>query len=316
MLLSLEDLKISFRVNGGITKEALRGVSFSVFEGEIYCLLGESGSGKSVLLKSILGLLPPNAEVSGRVIFDGKNLLELSQKELSRFRGSRISMIFQEPMTALNPTMKVGEQVAEVLRFHFGLSTKEAEKKVVALLAELGIPEPEHRYHQYPHNFSGGMRQRIVIAMAVVANPELILADEPTTALDVTVQSQILHLLKVLVARRGASMIFVTHDFSVVAEIGDRVGVMYRGVLVEEGRVEEVLRFPKHPYTKALIEAIPVPGRPLVSFSVPKENVPTEGCPYVVRCPVKIGKCFESMPDFVYVDSTHRVRCFNIDNFS
>lgn len=212
MLLQVKDLKVTFRTEDE-EKEALKGVSFFVNEGEIYCLLGESGSGKTAVLKSIMKLLPPNASFSGEVYFRGKNLLTLNESEIQHIRGKEISMIFQEPMTALNPTMRIGDQIAEVLEVHYGLRKSEAEQRVVRLLERLGIDMAEERYHYYPHLFSGGMRQRVVIAMAMIAEPSLILADEPTTALDVTVQAQILELLVGLVREKGMSMLFVTHDF-------------------------------------------------------------------------------------------------------
>ncbi len=311
MLLSVEELKVAFPHGGGF-EEALCGVSFSLYKGEVYCLLGESGSGKTVLLKSILGLLPSSARVQGRVVFDGVDLLSLSQRELLGFRGRRIGMVFQEPLTALNPTMKVGEQVAEVLRFHLGMDREKAEERVIALFERLGIPEPSVRYHHYPHMFSGGMRQRVVIAMAIAASPELILADEPTTALDVTIQAQILELLRSIVDDEGSAMLFVTHDFAVAAEIGDRVGILFRGHMVEEGTVVDVMREPAHPYTRALIEAIPIPGRPFPDLFSQDVQVRYGACPYAGRCPEAEDICMEKEPPWVGLGDGHRVRCHRI----
>ena len=311
MLLEVKNLKVSFRLNGQ-KKEALRGVSFFLKEGEVYCLLGESGSGKTMILRCIMGLLPPNAEVSGSVFFEGKDLLSLPESEKIGYRGKAIGMVFQEPMTALNPTMRVGEQVAEVLKHHFGMEEEEAKKRVVKAFEELEIPDPEERYYYYPHLLSGGMRQRVVIAMATVANPKLILADEPTTALDVTVQAQILKLLKKLVDRKKTSMLFVTHDVSVAAEIGNRIGVLYRGTLVEEGTLEEVLSDPKHPYTVSLIESVPLPDtRPLKVVKVSESKEESQGCPYAPRCTKALDVCYKEVPPWRTVKEGHRVRCFN-----
>jgi len=307
-VLKVEDLFVEFRIPDG-KKEALCGVSFSVYEGEVYCLLGESGSGKTALLKAIMGLLPPNASCRGRIIFDGVDLLALPPEEIRKYRGRKIAMVFQEPLTALNPTMQVGRQVAEVLEVHFGVGEREAKERVVELFRDLGIPDPEQRYHHYPHSFSGGMRQRVVIAMALVADPRLILADEPTTALDVTVQAQILRLLREAVEKRGASMIFVTHDISVAAEIGDRVGILYRGYMVEEGSVEEVLSNPLHPYTLSLIEALPLPGKPVKAVASEDRELPAGGCPYYGRCQDAEKRCRDVLPELVDVCKGHRVRC-------
>ncbi len=309
MLLEVRDLKVGFHLLGDYT-EALSGVSFFVNRGEIYCLLGESGSGKTAVLKSIMRLLPGNAEYSGEVLFEGENLFELSEEEMVSIRGCKVSMVFQEPMTSLNPTMRIGDQVAEVLEFHYGIKGKKARERVIELLERLGIENAKERYFHYPHLFSGGMRQRVMIAMAVIAEPKLILADEPTTALDVTVQSQILKLLVELVKERKSSLLFVTHDFSVAAEIGDRVGLLYRGYMVEEGLVEEVLKNPLHPYTKDLIEAIPLPGKRLKAKSITQETPPAGACPYFSRCEKRTDICRTQIPQFKEVNKGHRVRCF------
>ncbi len=309
MLLEVRDLRAGFHLLDDYT-EALSGVSFFVNRGEIYCLLGESGSGKTGVLRSIMRLLPGNAEYSGEVLFEGKNLFELSEEEMVSIRGCQISMVFQEPMTSLNPTMRIGDQVAEVLEFHYGIKGKKARERVIELLERLGIENAKERYFHYPHLFSGGMRQRVMIAMAVIAEPKLILADEPTTALDVTVQNQILKLLVELVKEKGSSLLFVTHDFSVAAEIGDRVGLLYRGYMVEEGPVEEVLKNPLHPYTKDLIEAIPLPGKRLKAKSITQETSPDGACPYYFRCEKRTDICRTQVPEFKEVNKGHRVRCF------
>ena len=312
MLLQVKNLRLTYRLDGE-TREALKGVSLCVYEGEVYCLLGESGSGKTAVLRSIMGLLPPNARCSGEVFFDGVDLLALSEGELSSYRGRRISMIFQEPMTALNPTMRVGEQVAEVLRHHFGEDPEKAREQVVELFRRLEIPEPEARYDYYPHLLSGGMRQRVVIAMALIADPELVLADEPTTALDVTVQAQILRLMDSLVRERGASMLFVTHDISVAAEIGDRIGVLFSGVMVEEGSLSEVISNPLHPYTRALMEAVPLPDeRPLRAMRFEEVPAAAGGCPFYPRCHMRGDECLLSLPPLRDAGGGHLVRCVKI----
>jgi len=314
LLLAVEDLKISFRLPEKRRLEALKGVSFFIDKGEIYCMLGESGSGKSVTAKSIIRLLPPQAHVEGRVCFKGSDLLSLPEREMRGIRGKEITIIFQEPMTSLNPTMKIGEQVAEVLMVHEGLSKREALERVVALFRELMIPQPEDRIHAYPHMLSGGMRQRVMIAMALISNPSLVLADEPTTALDVTVQAQILTLMKRLVKGKGTSLFFVTHDFGVASDMADRIGVLYKGVLVEEGTVEEIMSKPSHPYTIDLIKAIPTPKKG--KFDIPllsDEGETGTGCPYFSRCVRRDELCAVEMPQWLHLTPTHRVKCFNVD---
>ncbi len=294
--------------------EALKGVSFFIEKGEIYCMLGESGSGKSVTAKSIIKLLPLQAHLEGKVYFKGKDLLSLSEKEMRGLRGKEITIIFQEPMTSLNPTMKIGDQVAEVLMVHEGLSRKEALERVISLFRELMIPQPEERIFSYPHMLSGGMRQRVMIAMALISNPSLILADEPTTALDVTVQAQILTLMKSLVKGKRTSLFFVTHDFGVASDMADRIGVLYRGVLVEEGKTEEIIDNPAHPYTLDLIKAIPTPKKGKFDIPYfPVQNDNDGGCPYFSRCTKKTDICRKEDPYWIYLTETHKVKCFNVD---
>ncbi len=277
-------------------------------------MLGESGSGKSVTAKSIIRLLPPQASMDGRIIFEGKELLSLSEKDMRRIRGSNITIIFQEPMTSLNPTMKVGDQVAEVLCVHKNMKKKEALKRVIDLFNELLISDAEKRIHAYPHMLSGGMRQRVMIAMAIIGDPKLVLADEPTTALDVTVQAQILGIMKDLVKRRGVSLFFVTHDIGVASDMADRIGVLYRGILVEEGTVEELINKPLHPYTLDLIKAIPTTEKKEFDIEISEATEDFQGgCPYFGRCSKAKEACRKVFPQWIEKSATHKVRCLNVD---
>ena len=257
-LLEVKDLRISFNTYGGEV-QAVRGVSFDLNKGETLAIVGESGSGKSVSTSAVMGLLPKSNTIikSGEILYKGKDILKLSEKEMEKIRGKEISMVFQDPMSSLNPTMKVGNQIAEGLIKHQGLSKAQAKEKAIELLAKVGIPNPELRVNQYPHQFSGGMRQRVVIAIALACNPEIIIADEPTTALDVTIQAQILELMKEMQKETGSSIIFITHDLGVVANVADRVAVMYAGKIVEVGTVDDIFYNPKHPYTWGLLGSMP-----------------------------------------------------------
>lgn len=257
-LLEVKDLRISFNTYGGEV-QAVRGVSFHLNKGETLAIVGESGSGKSVSTSAVMGLLPKSNTIikSGEILYKGKDILKLSEKEMEKIRGKEISMVFQDPMSSLNPTMKVGNQIAEGLIKHQGLNKAQAKEKAIELLAKVGIPNPELRVNQYPHQFSGGMRQRVVIAIALACNPEIIIADEPTTALDVTIQAQILELMKEMQKETGSSIIFITHDLGVVANVADRVAVMYAGKIVEVGTVDDIFYNPKHPYTWGLLGSMP-----------------------------------------------------------
>ncbi|MBF6978342.1 ABC transporter ATP-binding protein [Tuanshanicoccus lijuaniae] len=258
-LVEVKDLRISFKTFAGRV-QAVRGVNFSLAEGETLAIVGESGSGKSVACNALMRLIPqpPGQYDSGQILFKGQDLLQLSEKEMTNIRGNNIAMIFQDPMTALNPTMKVGKQIAEVILRHKKVVSKEAAKqRAIELLSEVGIPFAERRYEQYPHEFSGGMRQRVVIAIALAAEPQLLIADEPTTALDVTIQAQILELMKEIQQKNNNSIIFITHDLGVVANIADKVAVMYAGQIVEYGTVNEIFYNPKHPYTWGLLGSMP-----------------------------------------------------------
>ena len=299
---------------------AVRDLSFSIAPGEVLGLVGESGSGKSITSLAIMGLLPPTAAVTGEITFqngDGSptRLTKLSSDQLRSLRGSRIAMIFQEPMTALNPVMRVGEQIAEAVLAHNRVSKAEAWRRAVEGMREVAIPEAEERARSYPHQLSGGMRQRIMIAMAIVNRPQLLIADEPTTALDVTIQQQILDLLNDLRRRFGLAMLFISHDLAVVSHVADRVAVMYAGSLVELGTRAEIFRAPAHPYTRGLLRAIPTLATdrnvPLATIegTVPPITQLIPGCPFEPRCPHRIAACASELPPLVEVSSGHWARC-------
>ncbi len=315
-LLRVDSLKTNFYIRDKKV-EAVRGVTFNVNKGDILGIVGESGSGKSVLMKSIINILPENAKVeNGQVYFNDKNLLIMSKKELQSIKGKEIAMIFQDPMTALNPLKKIGDHLVEVLVRHKGINKKEANVMALDILKEVGIPMPEKRINQYPHEFSGGMRQRVLIAMALACKPKLLIADEPTTALDVTIQAQILQLLKNLKESNDMSVILITHDLGVVASLCNRVAVMYGGLIMEEGLVEEVFYEARHPYTRALLNSIPklnddeksrlIP----IKGSAPSLLNPPKGCPFADRCQFAFKRCFEEVPQYENFSETHRSMCF------
>lgn len=315
-LLKVNNLKTTF-YNKNNKIEAVRGVSFHVNSGDILGIVGESGSGKSVLMKSVMNILPENARIdSGEVYFNDIDILKLNSKKLKDIKGKEIAMIFQDPMSALNPLKKIGDHITEVLIRHKGLNKRTAEIKAIELLKEVGIPMPEKRVNQYPHEFSGGMRQRVLIAMALACRPKLLIADEPTTALDVTIQAQILQLLKVLKETNNMSVILITHDLGVVASLCNRVEVMYGGLIMEEGLIDEIFYEAKHPYTKALLNSIPkVEGDEKVRLkpiegSAPSLLNPPKGCPFADRCQFAIDRCFEEMPEYKEFSETHRAMCF------
>lgn len=320
-LLSVNDLRTHFHTRNGVAR-AVDGVSFSVGRGEVLGLVGESGSGKSVTCLSLLGLLPsPPAKLeSGNAIFDGENLLGLPETRLRAIRGRRISMIFQDPMTALNPYLNIGEQLIEPLRIHFGTPRKEALNRAAEMLAAVGINEPERRLRQYPHEFSGGMRQRVMIAMALITKPELLIADEPTTALDVTVQAQILDLIKSLQKELNLAVIFITHDLGVVAELCDRVIVMYAGRIVESAPATELFRAPLHPYTRALQQSIPAmqtKGQPLRTIQglPPDLTQPLAGCAFAERCDHATDACRRGAAPALFTAATdHLHACLRVQS--
>lgn len=299
---------------------AVHDLSFTISRGEVLGLVGESGSGKSVTSLAIMKLLPPQAQISGEASFQAngaapQNLLKLSPEAMRSLRGSRIAMIFQEPMTALNPVMRVGEQIAEAVRAHSDISKKESRNRAVEALREVAIPDPERRARDYPHQLSGGMRQRVMIAMAIVNRPELLIADEPTTALDVTIQAQILDLLSELREKFGLTMLFISHDLAVISQVADRVAVMYAGSVVELASRDDIFRAPAHPYTRGLLKAMPSlkteRGHPLqtIEGSVPPLQALPAGCPFEPRCDVRIPACARDLPPLIEVSPGHFARC-------
>ena len=314
-LLDVQDLKVVFPGQDGRRTVAVDGVGFAVERGRTLGIVGESGCGKSVTSLAIMGLLPQGAaEVSGRVIFDGRDLLALPERALRDLRGDRLAMIFQEPMTSLNPSYTVGDQIAEAVVRHRGAPKRDAMRHAVEMLRRVRIPTPEARAHDYPHRMSGGMRQRVMIAMALACDPHLLIADEPTTALDVTIQAQILDLMRGLREGSGAAIVLITHDLGVVAEVCDEVAVMYAGQVVERAPVRELFRFPQHPYTVGLLGALPRLGerRPrlaAIEGTVPNMASPPRGCRFRSRCPFRIPRCAE-MPPLAAVEAGHLSRCW------
>src|SRR5918994_1515397 len=316
-LLQVKDLRISFSTYAGEV-QAVRGVSFDLRRGETLAIVGESGSGKSVTAKSIMRLNPEANTIvrGGEIHFEGEDILKLSEKRMQDIRGPKIAMVFQDPMTSLDPTMRVGRQITESLKKHLGLSGQRAKERAVELLTLVGIPNPEDRVRQYPHQFSGGMRQRVVIAIALACDPQILIADEPTTALDVTIQAQILNLLRELQEKIGTSVILITHDLGVVASVADRIAVMYAGKLVETGTVRETFYDPQMPYTWGLLASIPLPTadrrRDLIPIpgSPPDMLEPPTGCPFTPRCPYAMQICAEEMPDYTTFSAEHRAACW------
>jgi oligopeptide/dipeptide ABC transporter ATP-binding protein len=317
-LLSLENLEVSFPAGA-----VVRGVSLSVKRGETLGVVGESGSGKTMTALSALRLIPePGCVTAGKIVFEGKNLLELSEKDMRQIRGGRIAMIFQDPMTSLNPVFTIGDQIAESVALHKGMSKSEAKLAAIEALRRVQIPDAERRAQQYPHELSGGMRQRAMIAMALASEPDVLLADEPTTALDVTVQAQILTLIRKLQQELGMAVIFITHDLGVVAQVCDRVAVLYGGQVMEEADVYTLFADPKHPYTQGLLNSLPertlappnsgaggalnfIPGQP------PTRPSEVSGCPFRPRCSQAIDKCAEPLPTTI-LPKEHLVRCHRV----
>jgi oligopeptide/dipeptide ABC transporter ATP-binding protein len=316
-LLSVEDLRVEFWTRRG-TVHAVNGVSFDIAPGETLGIVGESGCGKSVTSLAILGILPRAGRVTGgRAVFEGENLIGRPDRELRRIRGKEIAMIFQDPMTSLNPVLTVGRQIRESIETHFDLDRKQAERRVVELLGQVGIPEPKRRARDYPHQFSGGMRQRAMIAMALACEPKLLIADEPTTALDVTIQAQILDLLRALVAERDTALVMITHDLGVVAGMCERVNVMYGGMVMESGPAEDVFRSPRHPYTLGLLQSVPRLDTPRGRKLHPIEGAPRDmlrppsACPFAPRCAYEVDQSRQEVPPLVEVAPGHKVACFN-----
>jgi oligopeptide transport system ATP-binding protein len=316
-ILEVKDLEISFGTYAGEV-QAVRGVTFDLRRGETLAIVGESGSGKSVTAKSIMRLLPEANSIikGGEAVFEGQNLLTLSEKRMQGIRGSKIAMVFQDPMTSLDPTMRVVRQITESLKKHLGMSGQRAKERSLELLEMVGIPSAEDRLRQYPHQFSGGMRQRVVIAIALACDPQILIADEPTTALDVTIQAQILELLRDLQERIGTSVILITHDLGVVAQTAHRVAVMYAGKIVETGTVREIFYNPQMPYTWGLLSSIPLPtadrSQDLIPIpgSPPDMSDPPTGCPFTPRCPYAMQICTEEMPDYTTFSAEHKAACW------
>jgi oligopeptide transport system ATP-binding protein len=316
-ILQVNDLQISFSTYAGEV-QAVRGVSFDLRRGETLAIVGESGSGKTVTAKSLLRLLPEaNTTIKGgEAIFEGEDILKLSEQRMQKIRGEKIAMVFQDPMTSLDPTMKIGPQITESLKKHLGLSGQKARERAVELLMLVGIPNPGERVKQYPHQFSGGMRQRVVIAIALACDPQILIADEPTTALDVTIQAQILELLRDLQQRLGMSVILITHDLGVVAHTAHRVAVMYAGKVVETGTLREIFYDPQMPYTWGLLSSIPLPtadrSQELIPIpgSPPDMADPPKGCPFAPRCPYVMRICAEEMPGYTTFSAEHKAACW------
>jgi oligopeptide/dipeptide ABC transporter ATP-binding protein len=314
-LLDVRDLSVSFPTPSGPI-EAVSGVSFTVSEGETLAVVGESGSGKSVSSLAVLGLLGGGRVTAGSIRLQGAELVGADPERLRRLRGAEIAMIFQNPMSSLDPLFTVGDQVAEALRIHRPISRRDASRRAVELLTEVGLPDPPRRVRSYPHELSGGQQQRVMIAMALACEPALLIADEPTTALDVTVEAQILELLRRMQHDHGTALLFVTHDMGVVAEMADRVLVMYAGRVVEQGAVDDVLRDPRNPYTRALIESIPTPATPrdqpmpAIAGNVPHPSDLPGGCAFHPRCPSVLDRCSSDDPPLVDLGPGRTSRCW------
>lgn len=319
-LIDIRDLHTQFFTDDGLAR-AVDGVSYSLQRGETVGVVGESGCGKSVTALSVLRLIPnpPGRIVGGEILFEGNNLLELSPAEMRRIRGNDISMIFQEPMTSLNPVFTIGNQIAEAVRLHQGLSKKEAINKAIEMLALVGIPVPERRVHEYPHQLSGGMRQRAMIAMALSCNPKVLIADEPTTALDVTIEAQILDLMRNLQSELGTAIIMITHDLGVVAEMARKVVVMYAGKIVEQAPVEDIFAEPNHPYTQGLLQSLPRVDKDATGEKHRLQEIPgivpsllnlPKGCKFASRCPKAMAVCEDEEPVLEQIAPNHYSSCW------
>jgi len=315
-ILEVRSLSVYFSTEEGIIK-AVEDVSFEIYPSEILCLVGESGCGKSVTALSILKLIPspPGEIISGRIIFNGRDITKLSEKEMEKIRGNEISMIFQEPMTSLNPVFTIGDQIIEAIELHQRLKRNEARKKAIEILGKVKIPLPDKRIDDYPHQLSGGMRQRAMIAMALSCEPKLLIADEPTTALDVTIQAQVLSLLKEIQSEMGMAIMLITHDLGIVSEIADRVAVMYGGRLVETGPIDDIFNHTSHPYTKGLLDSIPKIEEKIKRLNAIPGQVPNpmdlpQGCKFHPRCSMAVEECRNIEPQLFKVNGNHFSRCF------
>lgn len=316
-LLEVKGLETQFFTQDGVV-HAVNGISYTLDEGETLAIVGESGCGKSVSVMSLIRLIPipPGKVAGGEVWFDGQDLLKLSNDEIRQVRGNRIAMIFQDPMTSLNPVLTIGKQLTEAMQLHLGMDKEQSRKRAVELLELVGIPGADRRLDEYPHQFSGGMRQRVMIAMGLSCNPQLLIADEPTTALDVTIQAQIVELTKELKEKIGMAVIWITHDLGVVAGIAERVIVMYAGLIVEEALVHDLYGKPLHPYTIGLLKSMPRLDLGKDEKLIPIDGLPPdlvdfpEGCPFAARCIYVIDRCMTENPPIEYVSPTHRVACW------
>jgi len=315
LLLSVQDLKVYFHGNERIS-QALDGVSFEIHKGETVCLVGESGCGKTVSAMTILGIIPqpPGEIIDGKILFKRQNLLDLKEDEIQQIRGKHIAMVFQEPMTSLNPVFTIGDQIQEVIEVHEKVDERELEERCIQLLKDVGIPSPDERLKDYPHQLSGGQRQRVMIAMALACNPDLVIADEPTTALDVTIQAQILNLFEDLKQTRDMSLLYISHDLGVVANIADRIYVMYAGVIVEQGNTSQIFYDSCHPYTQGLLASLPSlskRGKHLHSIpgTVPDPAFKPSGCPFHPRCDHAVDDCRKELPPMCDNGDGHLSRC-------
>jgi oligopeptide/dipeptide ABC transporter ATP-binding protein len=314
-LLSVQDLKVYFRGRDTVAR-AVDGISFDIRQGETVCLVGESGCGKTVSALTILDLIPrpPGELMGGKILFNGTDLLKLTEPDMQKIRGNHIAMVFQEPLTSLNPVFTIGDQIGEAILVHKTVDTEELRKRCIQLLKDIGIPSPEQRLKDYPHQLSGGQRQRVMIAMALACNPDLIIADEPTTALDVTVQAQILNLMRSIQETSAMSVLYITHDLRVVANIADRVYVMYAGIIAEQGNTAQIFRNPRHPYTQGLLASLPSRSRRgerlhSIPGTVPDPAYKPPGCPFHPRCPLAVKSCKSRFPDMVDHGEGHMGRC-------
>ncbi|GLC28727.1 ABC transporter ATP-binding protein [Clostridium omnivorum] len=317
-ILEVKDLRVSYHTYAGEV-QSVRGVSFHLNKGETLAVVGESGCGKSVTAKSIMRLIqtpPGEIKKESQILFDGKDITKLDEKELREIRGADISMIFQDPMTSLNPTMTIGKQIAESLVIHRGMNKQEALKEAVKMLQLVNIPNADKRINQYPHEFSGGMRQRAMVAIALACNPKILIADEPTTALDVTIQAQIMELIADLQEKLGTAVILITHDLGVVADVAHRIQVMYAGMIIERGTTDEIFYNPQHPYTWALLKSVPRldTGHKHELYSIkgtpPDLLKPPVGCPFASRCDYAMPICKEAMPEVTKLSDSHEVQCW------
>ena len=314
-LFELKDYSVRFSTPEGDVRAVDR-LSLSIKPGERLAIVGESGSGKSQTFLGALGLLSRNGKTSGEANFEGRNMVGMKPAELDTVRGSAITMVFQDPMTALNPVLRISRQLTEIVEVHTGVTNAEASRQALAMLDKVGIPDPAKRFNVYPHELSGGMRQRVVIALALLNRPKLLIADEPTTALDVTVQAQILDMFRNLTSELGAALVIITHDMGVVAGIADRVGVMYGGRLVEEASVDDIFESPQHPYTRALLNSIPRPDRPVAEMQAIPGRPPNllrlpQGCAFNPRCAARTDVCMTARPEISPTGVGRRVACFN-----